>query len=345
MSAVAAGAQPKVWIVLVNWNGWRDTVECLESVLRQDYPAFGVIVCDNASADGSLDQLAQWAEGRLSLAPPDGPLRRLSAPPRDKPVPYLRLAAPAQFDPAALDCPLLLVQTGANLGFAGGNNVGIRMALQDPACGLVWLLNNDTVVEPDCLSRMVATAGSDAAIGITGSVNCFYADPDRVQAVGGGYFSRRRVKTGLYGFRLRYDGLPPALVAQAGRALDWVSGASMLVSRAFLEQVGEMEEQYFLYFEEIDWALRGEGRFRNALAADARLYHKSGSSTGEQDDSAFAVYTQYRSRFKLYRKFMPGWLLACHLRTVRDALVAMLRRRRVAARAMFRAGRDDLFRL
>ncbi len=306
---------PKVWIVLVNWNGWHDAVECLESVLRLDYPDFGVIVCDNASSDGSIGKLRDWAAGTLAWTAPAGPLARLTTPPVPKPVACEHVRAPASFHHGDSAARLLLVETGGNLGFAGGNNVGIRIALDDPACAYVWLLNNDTVVEPGCLAAMVRRAGMDAETGITGSVNCFYADPGRVQALGGGHFSPWRVAIDLHGIGM---------------------------SRRFLQGVGEMEESYFLYFEEIDWALRARGRFRQALAEDAIVYHKAGSSTKEQHDSDFAIYTQYRSRFKMYRKLLPRLLVLCHVRTVRDMLVAALRGRKVASRAMLRAMRDDL---
>lgn len=335
--------QPRVWIVLVNWNGWRDSLECLESVFRLRYPNFGVILCDNDSSDGSLEAIQAWASGVRPYRPPSGPLGHLSAPPMPKPIGCAVLENGAQLPPPGADAaPLLLVKTGGNLGFAGGNNVGIRLALTDPACDFVWLLNNDTVVDQDCLSMMVETARRDASTGITGSVNCFYAQPDVVQALGGGYFHRRRVFAGLHGHRLRKNDVTEAMCRKAAAQLDWVSGASMLVSRAFLESVGGMEERYFLYFEEIDWALRSEKLFKNALAGAAVLYHKSGSSTGAQVDSDFSIYTQYRSRFKLYRNLMPALLPVCYLRTLKDFLVATVRGKRVNAKAIWRASRDDL---
>lgn len=339
---MSAQIRPKVWIVLVNWNGWRDSIECLESVFRQDYSNFGVILCDNDSSDGSLAAICDWARGDVAYIPPAGPLARLTTPSLPKPLPYRLLESGAQ---ARLDkdsAALQLVPTGGNLGFAGGNNVGIRLALTDPDCAYVWLLNNDTVVEPDCLGHMVDRATTAPRAGITGSINYFYSDSDRVQALGGGTFSRYRVRSSLHAFGLQSAQLTPDVRAAAERRLDWVSGASMLVSRAFIERVGEMEERYFLYYEEIDWALRGHAEFRNAVALDARLYHKAGSATGEHSDSAFAVYTMCRSRFKLYRKFMPAWLPACHMRTWRDILAAVVKGRRVNARAMWRASVDDL---
>lgn len=335
-------AAPAVWIVLVNWNGWRDSLECLESVFRLDYPQFRVVVCDNGSADGSVEAIANWAAGTRAAPVPAGPLAHLSWPPWPKPIACAVLDAPVRAAPPGV--PLLLVRTGANLGFAGGNNIGIRLALADPACRFVWLLNNDTVVEPACLRHMVEAASADAAIGITGSVNCFYAEPERVQALGGGRFWPRRVSGALHGHRVHAGAITAALWQRAQTSLDWISGASMLVSRRFLERIGEMDERYFLYFEEIDWALRARAEFKNALARRARLYHKAGSATGERSDNAFSVYTQCRARFKLYRKMMPGLLPVCYLRTVKDFFSAALRGRRASAGAILRAGRDDLLR-
>lgn len=338
------GAKPKVWVVLVNWNGWRDSIECLESVLRSAYSRLGVIVCDNNSSDGSLEAIAAWAAGTRAYDRPVGPLGCLSTPPLPKPIHCLVLDDPAGFKPDMLGVPLLLVRTGRNLGFAGGNNVGIRIALSDPDCRFVWLLNNDTVVDPLCLDRMVDVADADPAIGITGSLISFYARPDVVQALGGGRFFSRRVAGYLHGHCLRTTAITPAIQSYAKANLEWVSGVSMLVSRRFIECVGEMEECYFLYFEEIDWALRAGRQFKNGLAHDALVYHKAGSSTGEQIDNIFSTYFQCRARFKLYRKLLPGLLPLCYLRGVKDCLSAVIRHKRGEALAILRAVRDEWFR-
>lgn len=337
-------AKSKVWVVLVNWNGWRDSIECLESVLRSTYSDLGVIVCDNDSSDGSLEAIAVWAAGTQAYDQPVGPLGCLSSPPLPKPVRCVVLDDPAVFKPGMLDAPLLLVRTGRNLGFAGGNNVGIRIALSDPACRFVWLLNNDTVVDPICLERMVDVADADPAIGITGSLISFYARPDVVQALGGGRFFSRRVTGYLHGHCLPSVAITPEIQSYAKANLEWVSGVSMLVSRRFIECVGEMEECYFLYFEEIDWALRAGQKFKNGLADDALVYHKAGSSTGEQADNTFATYFQCRARFKLYRKMLHGLLPLCYLRTVKDCLGAVIRQKPGQALAILRAIRDEWLR-
>src|ERR1700761_8364732 len=82
---------PGVCVVLLNWNGWRDTVECLESLLRSDYPDFRVVVCDNASADGSLGHIKAWAAGAAPAGAATPAFDQLRAAPLAKPLRYIEL--------------------------------------------------------------------------------------------------------------------------------------------------------------------------------------------------------------------------------------------------------------
>lgn len=149
----------KVYIIIVNWNGWKDTIECLESVLRNDYPSYQVIVCDNGSHDDSLGNIKRWATGKLENGVlPSNPLYSISFPPVRKPISfieYTREEVDAVRNVNPTDARLILIQNAANLGFAGGNNVGIRYALDRDDFRHVWLLNNDVVIKPDALSRLV----------------------------------------------------------------------------------------------------------------------------------------------------------------------------------------------
>src|SRR5271170_2058279 len=149
--------QSHVYVILLNWNGWRDTIECLESVFRLDHQRITVILCDNASSDKSMEKIEDWASGRIAASCSSADLARLVLPPIPKPIScdYVRTSRAGTASPSP-DVRLVLIQTGANLGFAGGNNVGIRYALSRDDCDYVWLLNNDTVVEPNSLSAMLS---------------------------------------------------------------------------------------------------------------------------------------------------------------------------------------------
>jgi len=182
------------------------------------------------------------------------------------------------------------VQTGANLGFAGGNNVALRGLLRRRDWDYVWLLNNDTVVAPGALTALVRRMEERPDAGLCGSTLLYYQDGQTVQAYGGATYSR-------------LTGRPQPIHPPRPADRDWVEahmaylvGASMLASRRFLEAVGLMDESYFLFFEELDWATRAAGRFSLAWAPDSIVYHKGGASTG-----LFAGAYSARSERQLHR--------------------------------------------
>ena len=166
---------------------------------------------------------------------------------------------------------VLILQTGANLGFAGGNNLGIRFAVEHGA-DYVWLLNNDTIPAPDALSEMVEKARTNPRIGAVASV-CYYAhEPGRVEAWGGA-----RVNLWI-GFG-RNSTRP--------RADDWfhsLNGTSLLISQEALKDAGLFDEGFFLYWEDTEFCLRLRKRgWRIAAASGSRVLHKvHGSSGGNQ---------------------------------------------------------------
>lgn len=302
--------RPRVAILILNWNGWADTLECLESVLRLDYPEFQVILCDNGSTDGSVERVRDWAGGRLDILPERAAMGPFVQPPVAKPV-ALRLLdrAGAERAPAAPTPdpePVVLIRTGGNLGFAGGNNVGLRYAL-GRGFSYVWVLNADTVVPPGALAPLVARMRGDPGIGLCGSLLCYYDAPDILQEAGGCAYSPMLATA----VRLARD-RPVAALGDPGRIearLGYVSAASCLVSAAFLREVGPMAEDYFLYCEEIDWATRARGRFRLALAPQSVVYHKKGRATGSTSfkarRSAGSSYFLWRARRRFTQRHYP----------------------------------------
>jgi GT2 family glycosyltransferase len=272
---------PKVYIIVLNWNGWRDTIECLESLMRLDYENFRVIVCDNASEDDSLDRIADWAGGSLAAGCSNPALRGLTVPPYPKPISFLRIKQGDRVSLESRSETLFLVQTGANLGFAGGNNVGLRLALGAGDLDYAWLLNNDTVVEPGALSNLVGTMQMRSDVGLCGSTLLYYHSPRNVQALGGSIFNHWTARGGHIGLGLNVDDVPPHRVVE--HRMKYVVGASMFVRNSFLEQIGLLDERYFLYFEEIDWAKRAKGLFALGYCPGSIVYHKEGASIGTSD--------------------------------------------------------------
>lgn len=162
---------------------------------------------------------------------------------------------------------VLLLRNGQNLGFAGGNNVGIRHALRRGA-DYIWLLNNDTKPAPDALSALVAKASADDRIGAVASV-CYYADaPSKVQAWAG---SRVNLWIG-------YSGL--SRVPREDNWFDSLNGTSMLIARSALEDAGLLDEGFFVYWEDTEFCLRLRKKgWRIAAAPDSCVLHKVSAST------------------------------------------------------------------
>ena len=329
-----------MYVLLLNWKGWRDTIECLESVFRQRYENYRVIVCDNASPDDSVERIAAWAAGR-QVAPeaPDSRLRSHSSPPVAKPIAmaiYGREGAEAGGPPEA-DPPLVVVRTGANLGFAAGNNVGIRYALARGDADFVWLLNNDTVVDPQALSTMVARAAADPSVGMVGSKLLYYDQPDRIQAIAGGRLTPWQGLAAHVGADERDDG-------RWGDPLevDVILGASLLVRRDVLAEVGLLDERYFMYSEELDWCWSArKAGWKLVYAPGSVVWHKVGRSVGHR--SPLQEYHAARGTLLFMQKHFPERLpLAFAYGLYRTLLPKLVRVQPARARAVLRAYRDHL---
>lgn len=216
----------QVACIILNWNGWPYTIECLNALKDCTYPQLEVVVVDNGSTDESVD--------KIRAAHPD----------------------------------ILLLESEKNLGFAGGNNIGIRYALSHHS-DYVWLLNNDTKPAPDALSELVTKAQTDGCIGAVASI-CYYANaPSSVQAWAG---TRVNLWIG-YG-----------RITTQPHGDDWfdsLNGTSMLVARRALEDVGLLDEGFFLYWEDTEFCLRLRKKgWRIAAAPSSRVVHKVNASTG-----------------------------------------------------------------
>ena len=340
--AVARAQEPaRLGLVLVNYKRWSDTIECLESVFRSTIP-LRVIVVDNGSDDGSLDRIAEWAQGTREATALKADMARFSQPPLPKPIPFRRLAtADLAGAGGPSDVPLTLIDSGGNLGFAAGNNIGLRLLLTDPRIGVFWLLNNDTVIEPTAAAALVARMSATHKIGMCGTVVRFYHRPDTIQVLGGSSFSLLTGQgRGIGGRQPASTAYDPAKVASQ---IDFVLGASLATSREFLEVVGPMDESFFLYFEEIEWAKRSAGRFSISFAHGATVYHKEGGSIGSSGvpgkRSNASEYWLTRSRLTFIRRYAPillpwHWLFTLMI-AARRVLRGQLAKAGVILRAMF----------
>jgi len=200
-----------------------------------------------------------------------------------------------------LGLPVKAFAAPHNLGFAGGVNRGLEAA---PNADAYWVLNPDTEPEPDALSSMVSRlARRDCdAVGCT-----VYLPDGRVQSHGGRWqaWLARSVSLGN-GTSLDEPVSEPGIED----AQNYLNGATMVVSRRFLDLVGPMREDYFLYAEEVEWCLRGAAKqMKLGFAAGARVKHAQGSTTGAgggaKERSRLSVYLSIRNEMLLTRDRFP----------------------------------------
>jgi GT2 family glycosyltransferase len=328
-----------VAIVLVNWNGWRDCIECISSVYgSQALSVADVWLVDNDSRDGSVEQIAQWC---------DRPMADRGWPSRDG-VRHARIQTiacriwDATGGPATLPgagC-LTIVRSGGNLGFAGGNNVGITAAGID-RYSHVWLLNTDTVIRHDALQHLLARAKDDPGLGIVGSSLIYYDRPERVQAQAGATFDESRIQALHIGEGLAVADIPSRAeeLAAVETRLAYVVGASMLVTSAFIRDVGLMCEDYFLYFEELDWAWRARGRYRLGYAPGSWVFHKVGGSSAKTQGE-FSLNLLYRNQLRFASRFMPARLPRVQRKLFLEMLRELVKGHWMPARLLWRALRD-----
>lgn len=296
-------------IILVNWNGHKDTVECLEALMRLETPAsaFRIIISDNLSKSGSVEHIIAWCRGEVAAECSSQAWKSLPQIRRYQPdFQVLDLSAAETFVGAPM---ITILRNGANLGFAGGNNTAVRLALTDPDVDRVWLLNNDTICRPDALDHLAARMVAEPELGIVGSTLAYYDDPTKVQGLAG-WFNGHAGWGDHIGKFVSLQSLPDR--AEVERQMTYVIGASMFVSRNFLVEVGLMSEDYFLYFEETDWSERNAGRFRLGWEPESIVFHKEGGSIGtsqRQRSSDTSIYYANRNlltyTWKYHRNAMP----------------------------------------
>lgn len=306
--------KPSVCFIIINWNSWKDTTECLEALQRLDYPNYRVVLIDNASSDDSIEQIRRWAQGGLPVSS-----RYFEFDPTKKPLTLVEYdrsiaemggkeASEAELEQVVTDRQLVLIHSGANLGFAEGCNVGIRYALKRQY-DIICLLNNDTVAQPSLLSEMVEQF-SNRKVGIVGGKILYYDDPIYIW-YGGGQVSLLGRGPGYV-----FEGINQLDSEQWNhqRKVSFVTGCLMAVRREVWERIGLIDGRFFFGAEDADFCLRAsQAGFDIIYEPRAVIYHKVARTYDKFSEKH--VYYVYRGKFIFMRKHLSAllwwpWVLA-----------------------------------
>lgn len=238
--------EPKVTILILNWNDCQETIKCLESLQKVTYHNYQIVVIDNGSIDDSVEKIKDKF--------PD----------------------------------VTLIENKKNLGFAGGNNVGIKYALKSGA-DYVLLLNNDTVVEPEFLEELIKVGEGDANVGVVQCKILRENDHTIIDSVGQIFFPVRGAKD------IESGSLDEGKFDKIKEIFGACAAAALFKNKIFKE-VGMFEEDFFCIFEDVDlsWRIRLAG-YRVLLVPKSVVYHKRGMSGRSTPQSRY-----YANRNQLY---------------------------------------------
>lgn len=320
---------PATCVITLNWNNAKDTIRCLRSLLAADSVPDTIVACDNGSEAASVEQIWAWAKENF----PEADRLRLG---RKEAEAYEGRKLPR----------FVLALNDENLGFSAGNNTGIRLAAASKAFDFIWLLNNDAFVLSDSYQELLACTRERHGTGIFGST-IVRAGRDTVECAGGYRYSPTTTV-----IRPAHGGKPlNTVLYEQESPLDYISGACMFIRAEVFGEVGLLNEDYFLYYEELDFCRRAQkAGFDIAWCRDSVVKHIGCGSLGgresmDRDKLAMANYHENLSTLKFTRRFYPELLgPAAIFRFFGKAAAILLRRDFHLYQPLLRAFKD-FFRL
>lgn len=298
---------PFVFVIVLMKDNWEDTLECLQSLQNLDYENCRIVLVDNGSDRVCYEKIIDWCKGKIFVETNFVKFKKENFPVHC--IVYSKDEAEKGGDEnkekeignLPFNRKLIFIRLDENLGFAGGNNIGIRYAMKKGA-DFILLLNNDTVVSSDLISAMMRTMSKNKKIGIVGGKIYFYKRPNILQEVGGAKYypfigvvrpiGRGKVERGQFSEDFE---------------VDYASGCCSLVSKELIEEIGLLDESFFHYWEETDWNLRARRkRWKIVCSSKAKVWHKLSSTSGYK--SPFSDYYFTRNSLILTKKYYPYFL-------------------------------------
>ncbi len=245
---------PKVSLIILNWNNWKDTIECLESLYQINIDKHDIIILDCGSKDGSIKKIKEYCSGELEVFSP-----YLKYKSDNKPISLFVYDEQKSDHLSVVDkylsCnkkKLFLISLKKNYGFTGGNNIGMSFAETYFKPDYLFLLNNDTVMIDNIIDEMLHLCEKNNKIGLCGPEIRLYGNPKEIQ------------------FKLRYQGI------NSPTEVPWISGCAFLIKSELIKKIGFLDPIFFIYYEETDYILRAKKANYKIyyIPTKSKLYHK-----------------------------------------------------------------------
>lgn len=284
-------------IIVLNYQHWQDTIDCVDSLLELQNASFHVIIVDNFSTNDSYNILSKSLESISNNLYSIFTYKNHNE------------AFCQIINPNSHIKSISLLRALENKGYAAGNNVGLKYAQENFDSEYYWILNNDTKVHPNSLLELIQAAESEPKIGLWGTTLLEMNEPQKIQSIAGIYNKwTGQLRVIGRSENLKFLQKYPVILKNKGYPI----GASLMVTKQFLRDVGLMNEVYFLYYEELDWQFRGiEKGWFSGVATKSWVWHK-GSGTVTRT-SPLADYFGLRSRLLWAKKYAPHTLFTLYI--------------------------------
>lgn len=293
---------PHLGVVVVTFNAADVILDCLESLLAATGVVLQIVIVDNASTDGTVVLLQNWAMGQH-------PYRT----PRDIPFKLVPCLKPIALNDEGASTSkgrhqVILIEAGINGGFAAGVNRGLSCLARMSEVDRFWVLNPDSVVPPETPAAFAKMPAPEGGFALMGGRVLYLDGTETIQIDGGTINWHTGVTSNINLGRPHATTQPPILTE-----IEFVTGASLVASREFYHTAGPMKDDYFLYYEEVDWSLR-RGPLPLIYCPRGVVYHRAGTAIGSptlgRPASIFSLYFKHRGRLRFMRRFcrrgLPG---------------------------------------
>tara|TARA_B110000503_G_scaffold40688_1_gene66858 strand:- start:8743 stop:9651 length:909 start_codon:yes stop_codon:yes gene_type:complete len=292
----------KTFIIIVNYNSWKDTLICLEDLKQKYWENFEVVLVDNCSTDNSAESIENYISGHdLSFIKEKSTNQNL---------------------------PIHFLKSDFNKGFASGNNIGIEFAQSKyDKPFYIWMLNNDTVVENNSLPNLISFFESDN-YGLIGSKILDFDPPHEIQS--------------LYGTFNKFTGRAKTIRnLNSKKQISYPIGASLFLTSEIINNLGGLNEEYFLYHEEIDYSLRVlKNNLKIGVCLDSIVFHKQGASTGsfknKKKKNLHIEEYKYNGLLLLYKNYFRRFIIIAYANLIIKAFKFSFKGEFANARLIFK---------
>lgn len=269
--------KPKVTFIILNWNGWSDTLECLESLYQVYYHNYNVVLVDNGSEDESIEKIKRYCKGELKVKSDFFEYDQ-----KNKPIRIFEYFEDElnrfendklDFEELSPDKKIVIIKNFENKGYTEGNNIGMRFVIEYLNSDYIMILNNDIVVDLDFLNELIIIAQKKDDIGVLGPTNLSYEEPEKIQSRG----AKMNFWTG------GWHALDRDMHASDSRIgpteVDFVGGAAFMIKREVIEKIGVFYSPYFANWEETDYCIKANKKgFKVICVPESKIWHKVSSS-------------------------------------------------------------------